>query len=117
MKSTHCMAPRYLPEAPDRSGRAVCVPLRGTSGRSRAPQRGALRGPVRRAERQFFLAGTAVGSVRLAVRARVTRVEVPLAGAFFAAAGVALRAGAVVTGVAVRAAALVEESAGFSATR
>src|SRR3954451_20189268 len=75
------------------------------AGRGRAPQRGALRGPDATGVRQFFLAGTAVGSVRLAVRARVTGVEVPVAGAFLAAAGVALRTGAAFTGVAARAAA------------
>src|SRR3954453_7660072 len=45
-----------------------------------------------RRRRQFFLAGTAVGSAGLAVRARVTRAEVPLAGDLRAAAVVFLAA-------------------------
>src|SRR3954468_18904711 len=109
------MRPRYPPSPADRASRAGALPRPGgrpRPERGRAPQRGALRGPGATGVRQFFLAGTAVGSVRLAVRARVTRAEVPFAGAFFAAAGVALRAGAVATGVAVFAAALVEGAAG-----
>src|SRR3954452_14269188 len=47
-----------------------------------------------RRRRQFFLAGTAVGSAGLAVRARVTRADVPLAGDLRAAAVVFLAAGA-----------------------
>src|SRR4051812_16194277 len=59
----------------------------GRCGRDRAPERVTqLRGPGRcDVRRQFFLAGTAVGSAGLAVRARVTRAEVALAGAFLAA--------------------------------
>src|SRR3954447_2803231 len=45
-----------------------------------------------RRRRQFFLAGTAVGSAGLAVRARVTRADVPLAGDLRAAAVVFLAA-------------------------
>src|SRR3954466_5566890 len=61
--------------------------LPGRRGRDRAPERvKQLRGPGRcDVRRQFFLAGTAVGSAGLAVRARVTRAEVALAGAFLAA--------------------------------
>src|SRR3954451_11352619 len=102
------MRPRYPRSPADRASRAGALPRRGgrpCAGRERAPQRGALRGPDATGARQFFLAGTAVGSVRLAVRARVTGVEVPVAGAFLAAAGVALRTGAAFTGVAARAAA------------
>ena len=68
------------------------------SERGRAPQRGALRGPSCDEVRQAFGAGA------LGVRARLTRAEVLLAGAFFAAAGVTLRAGALA-------------GAGFSADR
>src|SRR3954453_13509475 len=45
-----------------------------------------------RRRRQFFLAGTAVGSAGLAVRARVTRADVPLAGDLRASAVVFLAA-------------------------
>src|SRR4051794_4787594 len=54
------------------------------AGRDRAPERvKQLRGPGRcDVRRQFFLAGTARGLAGLAVRARLTRAEVALAGAF-----------------------------------
>src|SRR3954467_1472754 len=79
---------------------------RGTGrGRDRAPARSwQLRGPGRcDVRRQFFLAGTAVGSAGLAVRARVTRAEVALAGAFLAAGVLFLAAGAVGAGAFVAA--------------
>src|SRR3954451_14084790 len=67
-----------------------------TGPRSAARSSGALVG--RRRGRQFFLAGTAVGSAGFAARARVTRAVVAFAGAFFAAgllflAGVAFATG------------------------
>src|SRR5687767_9359351 len=87
------------------------IPGRTAGHRGAAPRRGghrlrtrqgpgALRaapGPwsvVRRRGRQFFLAGTAVGSAGLAERARVTRAEVALAGEDVRAAGVVFLAGA-----------------------
>src|SRR3978361_891647 len=62
-------------------------PLFGRRGRDRAPERvKQLRGPGQcDVRRQFFLAGTARGLAGLAVRARLTRAEVALAGAFLAA--------------------------------
>src|SRR3954470_18528154 len=80
-----------------------------------------LRGPgqcdVRR-RRQFFFAGTAVGFAGLAVRARVTRAEVAVAGEEFRAAGVVFLAGVPLVSVAFAVTGLAPEpgaSTAFSA--
>src|SRR5919107_594660 len=88
----------------------VLRPLRGsldaTGPRSAARGSGAL-GPG--GGQPSFLAGTAVGSVRLAVRARVTRAEVP-AGADFFAGDVFLAAGRCFAGAGVVAGSSAESS-------
>src|SRR5687767_6145999 len=79
--------------APARAGDPARVGAGNAIGPRSAVRCGARPVPQRSCD-QFFLAGTAVGSAGVAVRARLTRAEVLLAGAFFAAAEVVLRAGA-----------------------
>src|SRR3954452_11490964 len=92
----------YPSDGPESGSSRLRPPGEGGRGRQRTVQGpGALvqlRGPGQcdvRGRRQFFFAGTAVGLAGLAVRPRVTRAEVALAGEDLRAAGVVFLAGVV----------------------
>src|SRR5215212_795742 len=100
--SNDAMAPAYASQGDEsgssrhhRTGAPRTEGQNATGHRSARGSSGALVDET--SGRQFFLAGTTVGSAGLALRARVTPAEVTLAGAFVAAGLLFLATGAVLT--------------------